>query len=407
MKRMYLLILLLIGSFMLNAQDTPPCSDFNAHSNPAGNWMPAPYPNGMVGVSFGSPNSLDGSQYLILDDLSGSSWYINEKDYRYLGERFPGQCLYFDFYLKNDGGLGTPIHPRITLSNATHSITFVANITVTPGSGWVRVKAPIAACTGSALPGNSDGTWTMDPSMNCGDFNAVMYGSTTLSLSPDYISSPSETVMYDNICVKPCENCGGCNSNFKLQTTTSTSGGFTIGQVYLESTNPVSSYKADWGDGTLTDVMTSHTYIASGTYKVCVTQYENDKPKCSTCLVICIPKAESGGKEKSSGDAKSPLKEISEAAREEQQAPNENKTLRLVPNPAKNYVEVQISLAKQGKVSVKISDLSGKMIIGKSDTVGSGPQRIKINTENLIGGTYIVEVRSEDTISSQKLLISK
>ncbi|GAA5100830.1 hypothetical protein GCM10023210_39730 [Chryseobacterium ginsengisoli] len=408
MVRMYFLTLyFLLGTFLLSAQNQAPCSDFNDSSNPAGNWHTAPYPNGMVGVNFGSPNSLDGSQYLILNDLSGSSWYINDKDYMYLGERFQGQCLYFDFYLEKDGGYGAPIHPRITLSNATQSITFVANITVTPGSGWVRIKAPIAACTGSTLPSNSDGTWTMDPSMTCADFNAVMFGSTTLSLSPDYTSSPSEVVMYDNICVKPCEGCNECNSNFKIQMTTSTSGGYTVGQIFLESTNSPSLYKVNWGDGTVGDVMTSHTYLNAGSYKVCVTQYEGDKPKCTTCVEICIPKPFQAGKTVNSTDLTSPLKDIADVAKGEIGVSSEIKDYTLVPNPAKNYVDVQTNLTKRGNVAIKIMDASGKILINTSENVENGRQSIKINTEKLIQGTYIVEIKSENKTSSQKLLISK
>lgn len=407
MVRLYFLTLyFLLGTYVFHAQNQPPCSDFNDASNPAGNWAPAPYPNGMVNASFGNPNSLDGSQYLILSDLSGSSWYVNDQDYKFLGERFAGQCLYFDFYLKSDGGYGAPVHPRITLSNGTNSITFLANITVTPGSGWVRVKAPIAAATASTLPSNSDGNWTMDPGMTWNDFNAVMYGSTMLMLSPDYTSSPSETVLYDNICVKSCESCGGCNSNFKLQMTTSTSGNYTTGQVFLESTNAPDLYKVDWGDGTTGDVMTSHTYTGTGSYKICVTQFENGKPKCTTCLEICIPKLADSGNGRKQPSLKSPLKEISAAAKGEK-GPVAGKGFQLAPNPAADLVEIKMNLDKKSNISVTVTDASGKVLLRSTETIDAGPQSLTLNTEKLIRGVYTVEVTSEQAVSQQKLMISK
>jgi len=79
----------------------------------------------------------------------------------------------------------------------------------------------------------------------------------------------------------------------------------------------------------------------------------------------------------------------------------------LVPNPAKNYVDVQTNLAKRGNVTIRIMDASGKILISNSETVDSGKQSIKINTEKLIQGTYIVEVQSDNSKSAQKLLISK
>jgi hypothetical protein len=79
----------------------------------------------------------------------------------------------------------------------------------------------------------------------------------------------------------------------------------------------------------------------------------------------------------------------------------------LVPNPAKNYVDVQTNLSKKGLVTVKVIDMSGKAILEKSETVDSGRQIIKLNTESLIQGTYIVEIKSGNKTSSQKLIISK
>lgn len=390
---------------MFSAQEIPPCSDFNDPSNPYGNWAPAPPPNGNVSVGVGSANALDGSQFLVLKDLSGGSWYQNAKDYQYLGKKFLGQCIYFDFFLENDSNYGMPYHPNITLSDGTNSATFVASITVTPGSGWVRIKAPIQLSSGGVLPSNSDGAWTMSP-LNAAAFDNIIMNSQIIGISPDMTSTQQEIVFFDNICVKPCEGCNECNSNFKIQTTTSTSGGYTIGQIFLESTNSPSLYKVDWGDGTVGDVMTSHTYTNAGTYKVCVTQYEGDKPKCTTCITICVPKPAEGGNSRNPSNLKSPLKEIADVARAEL-GTSDPKQYLLVPNPAKNYIDVQTNLTKRGNVAIKIMDASGKILINTSETVENGRQSIKINTEKLIQGTYIVEIKSENKTSSQKLLISK
>lgn len=400
MVRMYFFaVYFLLGCFMLQAQ--APCSDFNDPTNPAGNWAPAPPPNGNVSVGFGTANPLDGSQYLILKDQSGGSWYQNTTDFQKLGDKYLGYCLYFDFYLENDSGYGMPYHPYITISDGTNGATFVANVTVTPGSGWVRIKAPIALANGGPLPSNSDGAWTgPTPAV----FDNIIMNTVSVGITPDITSTQQEVVYFDNICVKPCSDCSECNSNFKLQTTTSTSGNYTTAQVFLESTNSPSLYSVDWGDGTVSNVLTSHTYLNSGSYKVCVTQYENDKPKCTTCIVICIPKPVEAGK--ATSNVSSPLKENAEIARAELSNTNPKEYL-LVPNPAKNYVDVQTNLSKKGIVSVRIMDISGKIILEKSTTMESGRQSMKLDTEKLVQGTYIVEIQSNGKTTSQKLLISK
>ncbi|MCJ8154869.1 T9SS type A sorting domain-containing protein [Chryseobacterium sp. SSA4.19] len=398
-------LFLLFGSFLFNAQNVPPCSDFNDPSNPYGNWAPSAPPNGNVSVGVGSANALDGSQFLIIKDKSGGSWYENWKDYQYLGKNFLGQCIYFDFYLENDSGYGMPYHPYITLSDGTNNASFVASVTVTPGSGWVRIKAPIQLSSGGVLPSNSDGAWTMS-TVNAAIFDNIIMNSQVIGITPDITTTQQEVVFFDNICVKPCEGCNECNSNFKIQTTTSTSGNYTVGQVFLESTNSPSLYKVDWGDGTLGDVLTSHVYTNPGSYTVCVIQYEGDKPKCKTCLSICIPKPAQGGDGKNPVNVKSPLNQVRDIALVETGIPIQAEYT-LVPNPAKNYVDVITNLSKKGSVSIRIIDSSGKILTKSSETVNSGRQSIRIDTEKLIQGVYMVEVNAENKTNFQKLIISK
>jgi hypothetical protein len=87
------------------------------------------------------------------------------------------------------------------------------------------------------------------------------------------------------------------------------------------------------------------------------------------------------------------FKDVAEAARADQGTASQPE-YNLVPNPAKNYVDVQTNLSKTGTVTVKIMDTSGKILINNSETVESGRQSIKINTEKLLQGTYIVEIKS-------------
>lgn len=408
MTKAYIFTLcLFLSSLLLKAQ--APCSDFNSPSYPAGNWVTAPYPDGNVTVSSGSPNTLDGSQYIKLLDDSGSSQFINTIDFKNLGQRFPGQCLFFDFYLENDGYFNgsPPIHPAIHIKSGNKIITFTANITVTEGSGWVRVRAPIANCTGSSLPMNTEGAWTIAPGSGttCTDFNNIINNSTAVMVTPDYTSNPVERVWYDNICVRPCAD---CDPNFKLETSFSSTSNTATAKVFLDSYNPPNNYTVDWGDGSpLTDHMTPHTYTNPGSYTVCVSELDlHGNPKCKTCVTFCYSRSRSPLKESPITDIESPVPDLEMISKKELQARNQI-DISLVPNPAKSYVDVQTILSKKETVVVKVIDNAGKTVIEQYENPGIGRQRIRLNIEKLIPGTYIVEISSQGKTGYQKLLISK
>ncbi|SHG88271.1 T9SS type A sorting domain-containing protein [Chryseobacterium sp. OV279] len=403
MRTVYLLIMtLLLSSITANAQvfDPPPCSNFN--TNPAPNWNPSPG-NSNLTVQYGSPNTFDGSQYLSLTDKSGGSWYENTTDYKSLGKRFLGQCLYFDFYLQNSGGSTAPHHPYITISDGVNHATFTANITVTAGSGWVRVKAPIQLANGGPLPSNSDGKWT---AASASIFDNIMLNTASLILSPEVTSSPSEIVYFDNVCIKSCSD---CTADFKLDTSFSTfinSATATltlINPIYVSTPgNPGPTYTVNWGDGTTSPVLlaaVTHNYSTAGTYTICVTEQIGKAVRCKRCFTFCYTSPIVSG-------VMTPLRELQTITKAEVEKYEKNEFL-LVPNPAKNYVDVQTTLSKKGLISIRLIDISGKVVLEKSENLNSGRQIIKLNTENLIQGNYIVELRSENKTSSQKLLISK
>lgn len=392
-----------------NAQ--APCSDFNATTNSGGNWAPSPAPNGNVSVNFGSANTLDGSQYLILGDQSGGSWYQNSTDFRDLGKRFLGQCLFFDFYLKNDSGFGQPYHPFITISNGTHNATFTANITVTPGSGWVRIKAPIQLSSGGVLPSNSDGSWVLNTSTNPADFDNMMMTSTTLAITPDITNTQQEIVYFDNICVKPCSD---CTADFTLDTSFSTlnnsaTANLTLINPILYSTpgNPGPTYSIDWGDGSSSSFIyptTLHTYSTPGTYTVCVTENQGKFSKCKRCFTFCYTPSKNIS---NTVKVKSPMPEVEAIIKAELQADNEQKEFLIVPNPAISHIEIPTTLNEKQTVSVRLIDSSGKVVLEKSENLGKGRQNIKLNIERMNQGVYIVELKSNGKTSSQKLIISK
>jgi hypothetical protein len=79
--------------------------------------------------------------------------------------------------------------------------------------------------------------------------------------------------------------------------------------------------------------------------------------------------------------------------------------LNVYPNPASSEVFVEFNLAKNEKTTIRLSDLSGK-VLSKSELGGVvGNQRIALNTSNLSRGLYLVEVITTNGRTTRKLSI--
>lgn len=80
-------------------------------------------------------------------------------------------------------------------------------------------------------------------------------------------------------------------------------------------------------------------------------------------------------------------------------------TISTYPNPATNYVMVSLN-QNAGNGTVSLSDFSGKTIAAKS--FNGTDAAVKLDTESLPNGIYVVEVKdSNSTISSSKVIIRK
>lgn len=386
-----------------------PCTTFDG-SSPAGNWVAYG-----VTTDYTATNPLDGTNCLTIGDLSGSSGYTNTTDYNNLGQSYLGQCLCFDFALleAEAAGGGLPFNPRIYLSDGTNTIMFVANASLNPGSGWVTVCAPIAHCAGGVPPGNADGNWVFaTPGMTCADFDNVIDNTTAISITPEVNSYPSEVEQYDNICVRDCRTTG-CNSNFTLNTSISSSSGAINASVVLDVTNPTSTYIVDWGDGTLPGAIGFgvHNYSSSGYYNVCVTEITAQKEECRTCIRFCVEmdrvSTDPNPQTKSAKPSGGTMGDIHRIAEEELKRTSMKEGYSVLPNPAKDYVIVQTELAKEETISLELIDMGGKVVANKSGIYERGGQKIELDTKRVSNGMYILKVRIGDVERSSQVSIVK
>lgn len=80
----------------------------------------------------------------------------------------------------------------------------------------------------------------------------------------------------------------------------------------------------------------------------------------------------------------------------------------LYPNPAKDEVNVVFDMPSKGIVELQLVDIMGKTVLSKevSQSFG-GTQLVKLSTENLRNGTYMLRLQSEGQSFVQKLMIAK
>lgn len=87
---------------------------------------------------------------------------------------------------------------------------------------------------------------------------------------------------------------------------------------------------------------------------------------------------------------------------EEEVIPEPEFNLTIFPNPTNNYVEVHFGKPVE-KVSVKITDLSGKKVIEK--IYNENNESIIINLSYLASSVYVIEIKVQDDYFFRKLII--
>jgi hypothetical protein len=73
----------------------------------------------------------------------------------------------------------------------------------------------------------------------------------------------------------------------------------------------------------------------------------------------------------------------------------------LYPNPAENTITIK---AKSGIVSYKIYETNGRLVVNRKVTGETG---LEVNIENLVRGTYIVEIESKTATYRTTLVVNR
>ena len=83
-------------------------------------------------------------------------------------------------------------------------------------------------------------------------------------------------------------------------------------------------------------------------------------------------------------------------------------TVSVFPNPAVNNATVSVNVQDVSVGTVKVMDVVGKTVINLANVqLSNGVNRIELNTGNLNGGVYMVEVTVGDEVTTSQLVIQK
>ena len=80
----------------------------------------------------------------------------------------------------------------------------------------------------------------------------------------------------------------------------------------------------------------------------------------------------------------------------------------VYPNPAKDRVNLEISMLQATKANISVVDMLGREVIKLGDvSLASGNNLVEINTSALSNGAYFVKIISNDGITSKKISINR
>jgi hypothetical protein len=80
------------------------------------------------------------------------------------------------------------------------------------------------------------------------------------------------------------------------------------------------------------------------------------------------------------------------------------KPLKIYPNPAQSQVSIEMPIPSGQKIELKINDLTGKTVIHQTVNYSLS---LRLNTETLAQGTYIIEAQTKNELFRTKLIIQR
>ena len=153
------------------------------------------------------------------------------------------------------------------------------------------------------------------------------------------------------------------------------------------STGNPAEWVWEFGDGTMSNEQNPvHTFNGQGNYVVCLTIFGVNGGASTYCEEIMVDGSYISGIE-------APMNELI--------------INRVFPNPAKDFVNLEINSPKNTAVDVILINLQGKEVQRVNEGLVSGENQIRIDVSGLAEGIYLLRTQSGNTVLTTKIKITK
>ncbi|HTN16604.1 MAG TPA: T9SS type A sorting domain-containing protein [Chitinophagaceae bacterium] len=79
----------------------------------------------------------------------------------------------------------------------------------------------------------------------------------------------------------------------------------------------------------------------------------------------------------------------------------------VVPNPASTSVSVSVNADKETEAQVMITDITGRVVLTKTQPVSAGANKVECDTRNFTEGLYNVQVIMDGIKATERLVIKQ
>ena len=79
----------------------------------------------------------------------------------------------------------------------------------------------------------------------------------------------------------------------------------------------------------------------------------------------------------------------------------------VMPNPANNFTNLVFNPTSSGEVEIRVADLSGKILVNQKVNLDKTAQTYKLDVSEFKSGLYLVTVKNNEAVSTQKVLVQR
>jgi PKD repeat protein len=324
-----------------------------------------------------------------------------------------GSTYFWDF---GDGNTSTQQSPTHTYAS-TGSYYYCLTIDSCPpvcDSVIVNNNTPCNINASFTVVNNGNGNYSFTNTStggtnyywNFGDGNT----STATNPTHQYLTNgifPVQLITYDSNCqsiytitltVTAVTNPISCNASFLMFPDSNSTNII----VFNTSTGNNLTYFWDFGDGnTSTQQYPGYTYSTPGPFWLCLTISDNNNCTSTYCDSI----GSNGVVLKQTGFTINVQAPIATGI-------NKNKSIvtdfNTYPNPIKENLTIELNLIEQAQVEIVIVDLLGNTIANISNKeMNSGTNKLSWNVTDIANGIYFLNIKTNNSIQTKKLMINK